>query len=428
MMKTEEIRKLLQTNSEVSAYEIETVENEGRQLYFVMGKLETSRVVNSEEIQVTVYHDFEEYRGSSSFNVVASDDAESILKKTEDCIAKAKKVKNPYYPLAQDQESVVSDLEKKVDTNDALQKVSDAIFDADHFENQSLNAVEIFMDIYHFSFLNSNGISHRYDKVSMFIEAIPSYKGETGEYELYYSTRKGNFSADDLQKEMEEALKNVRYRAEAKRIDEIDLPKDIPVYVKEEMTGQLMWYFADQLSYQNVYFHTNHFNAGDKISDKPFSLTLKGEVAGATASSPVDEHGLRLHETKVINHGIAVQRWGDLRYGSYLKEEKITGAYPVLVMDEYEAVLPEEFNQPHITILHFSAPQLDESSGYFGGEVRLALYENGDEVIPLSGFSISGNIFDAIKDAGYSEKTCMYNGWHCFHGPEYMILKHLSIH
>jgi len=49
-------------------------------------------------------------------------------------------------------------------------------------------------------------------------------------------------------------------------------------------------------------------------------------------------------------------------------------------------------------------------------------------VIPLSGFSISGNIFEAIKDASYSEKTCINNGWNCFQGPEYMILKHLSIH
>lgn len=428
MMKVEEIRKLLENNPEVSAYEIESVINEGRQIYFVMGKLETGRSVNSEEIHVTVYHDFEEYRGSSSFNVVASDNDESLKTKIEDCITKAKKVKNPYYPLAQNQESAVSAIDEKEDAKDALQKVSDAIFSADHFENHSLNAVEIFLDINHFCFLNSNNICHKYDKASMFIEAIPSYKGETGEYELYYSTRKGNFSADGLLKEMEEALKNVRYRAEAKRIDEVDLPEDIPVYVKGEMTGMLMWYFADQLSYQNVYYQTNHFKVGDRICDQPFSLTLKGEVAGATSSSPVDGHGLRLHASKVIDHGVAVQRWGDLRYGTYLKEENITGAYPVLVMDGYKPVSHEEFRQPHITILHFSSPQLDESSGYFGGEVRLALYENGEEVIPLSGFSISGNIFEAIKDAAYSEKTCINNGWNCFQGPEYMILKHLSIH
>ena len=118
-----------------------------------------------------------------------------------------------------------------------------------------------------------------------------------------------------------------------------------------------------------------------------------------------------------------------MRYGSYLKEEKITGAYPVLVMDEYEAVSPEEFNQPHITILHFSAPQLDESSGYFGGEVRLALYENGDEVIPLSGFSISGNIYEAIKTVRFSPEEEVVSGERglSLKGPKYAVFSDIRI-
>ena len=428
MIKTEEIKALLEKDPEVSAYEIKAVENEGKQLYYVLGKLETSRAVSSEDIRVSVYHDFETFRGSSNFNVTANDDAESIAAKIRDCVAKAKQVKNPYYPLAENQKSVQDKKELKEKVSASLKNVADALFAANHFANTDMNATEIFADVDHVRFLNSNGVFHSYDKLSLFIESIPSYNAEEDEYELYFSTRKGSFSCEGLTEEMEEELKNVRYRAEAKTLKEVDLPANIPVVVKSSMIGYLMGYFASQLSYQSTYYQSNHFKVGDVVSQKPFSLTLKGEEEGALASSPIDENGLHLGQTKVIDKGVAAARWGDLRFGTYLKEEQITGNYHVIVMDEYEPISEEEFAQPHITIMNFSAPQLDDSSGYFGGEVRLALYENKGEIIPLTGFSISGNIFEAIHTAEFSEECEVSNGRISFKGPKYLILKNMSIH
>ena len=61
---------------------------------------------------------------------------------------------------------------------------------------------------------------------------------------------------------------------------------------------------------------------------------------------------------------------------------------------EYKELVKE----PYLEILGFSAFQLDSFSGFYGGEVRLALYFDGKKLTPVSGFSISGNLFDDFKN------------------------------
>ena len=429
MIKVEVLEKLLQDNSQVSAYEIEQTDNEGRQLYFVLGKLETNRAVKVENISVTVYHDFDGFRGSSSFEVTASDNEESLKGKIADCVKKAAQVRNPYYPLAEKKENIHKEKKLEEPISASLKKVADAIFSADHFENSSLNATELFGDLTHTRFLNSNGVDHSYDSVSLFFESIPSYNSEKDEYELYYSEDDGSFATDHLKETMEEQLKNVRYRAEAVTLKEADIPKGVDVHVKGEMLAYLMNNFAYELSYQKQFMKSSHYKLGDVISKSPFDLTLKGEEEGALTSSPIDGHGLNLGETKVIEQGKANALWGDLRFGSYLKVDDITGQYRVMVMDNYQPVSEEEYSRPHITILNFSAPQLDAASGYFGGEVRLALYHDKDKVIPLTGFSISGNIYEAIHEAEFSADTGFVNNKRMsFKGPKVMVLKNMTIH
>ena len=429
MIKVEEIRKLLAENPEVSAWEISETVNEGKQLYYVLKNLETSRAVNVEDIAVTVYHDFDGFRGSSSFTVTANDSEESIRSKIASCVSKAGQGKNPWYPLAEVSENIC--IRKQLDEPviESIKKVADEVFSADHFENSSLNATEIFGDVNHIRFLNSNGVDHSYDRTSLFIETIPSYISPTDEYELYYSQNDGSFAPSGLKETIETELKNVKYRAEAVKLSDIEIPEGIEIHIKNDMLGRLMMNFAQELSYQTHYFHGNHYNVGDEISPKPFTVTMKGVEEGALSSSPIDGNGMKLGQTDIIRDGKAVSLWGDLRFGTYMKQENITGSYPVMVLDGYTPASQEQMKKPHITIMNMSSPQLDSNSGYFGGEVRLALYENGDQIIPLTGFSFSGNIYETIKTADFSEEKAFINTrFLSFKGPKYMILKGMALH
>ena len=93
MISVNEFKELLEKNSSVSAYEIKDRVNESFQLFYVMRNLETNRSVNVEELIAEIYVDFDEFRGSSSVTVTSADDCETVAKKINDAVEKAKKAK-----------------------------------------------------------------------------------------------------------------------------------------------------------------------------------------------------------------------------------------------------------------------------------------------------------------------------------------------
>ena len=76
------IVKLLKENSEVTAYKVIENKSESVELFYVTDKLETNRVTDIKSYSVTVYHDFESFRGSSSFEVSLSHSDEEIVSAT----------------------------------------------------------------------------------------------------------------------------------------------------------------------------------------------------------------------------------------------------------------------------------------------------------------------------------------------------------
>ena len=47
---------------------------------------------------------------------------------------------------------------------------------------------------------------------------------------------------------------------------------------------------------------------------------------------------------------------------------------------------------PHLELRVFSDFQMDEWTGDFGGEIRLAVYSDGTKEIPVTGGAVAGNI------------------------------------
>ena len=69
---------------------------------------------------------------------------------------------------------------------------------------------------------------------------------------------------------------------------------------------------------------------------------------------------------------------------------------------------------PCLWAVDFSAFQMDEMSGHFGGEIRLAyLIEADGTVTPVTGGSVNGSILEAQKDLTFSTDrylTASYDG------------------
>ena len=429
MMNIQEIKTILSEVEGISAYEIRETKTESRQLFYVLKDLETNRAVETTDTVVTLYKDFDGFRGSSSFALIAADNAETLKAKAAATLKKAEAARNPYYPLAEKSENLTRRLDSACDMTELAVKAADAIFAADVIEKSSLNATEIFVNKTGTHFLNSNGVEHSFEKLSLFFESIPSCSWQGEEYELYFSHATTDLDVSAFTKLMAEELHNVLYRAAAVTPQEAGIPSDLPVYVKGGMLMRLVGNFANDLSYRSRYYKSNHYEIGQEISPVPFDLILKGEEKGANNSSPVDASGLPLGETTVIKDGKAVASWGDLRFGTYLKEEKITGSYPVMVLKSEACISEEDRQRPYLEVMNFSSPQLDESSGYFGGEVRLALYHDAEKVVPLTGFSISGNIYEAIKTVRFSPEEEVVSGERglSLKGPKYAVFRDIRI-
>jgi predicted Zn-dependent protease len=80
--------------------------------------------------------------------------------------------------------------------------------------------------------------------------------------------------------------------------------------------------------------------------------------------------------------------------------------------------------KPHLEIIALSGIQIDMYSHYIGGEVRLAVYFDGKEYHPVSGFSFSGNIEKCLSALVMSKETTVLQG---YEGPKYILLKNMEI-
>ena len=90
---------LLNENKNVSDYEIKKINKNARELFYVLKKLEINRAVEKENISCTVYVNTDDSPGSSTINIVASDNKTSIKKKINMAVNKAKATLNKAYKL-----------------------------------------------------------------------------------------------------------------------------------------------------------------------------------------------------------------------------------------------------------------------------------------------------------------------------------------
>lgn len=420
MMDIKTITEIL-NKSEISDYVLSVNEKLSRELFYVAKNLELNRAVDTRSVSVEVFVDHDSYRGSSMVVVTAADDEESFTGKLNEAVAKAGKISNPWFPIAEKCESVVEESNVKEDLNVVAARVAEAVFRADKRKRVWLSATEIFVSETRRELFTSKGNHHVHSSFDIFCEIIPTVRLNGNESEVYKQIRRGDLNYRAITKEVKETMDNALLRARAKRITEVEIPADVPVVVESEMIELIIRNLAENLSYQSAYHHMNHYEKNRQIADTDLNLTLCGSIRGVSSSCGFDDYGTKLTRKTIIRNGKAVSKHGDLRYAHYLKR-KATGEFNVASLSgEIEDISCVK----HILIKNFSAPQLESSSGYFGGEVRLALYFDGERYIPLTSFSIAGNIYKDIRSVRVSKEQTVSSH---YRGPKQMIFRGISIY
>lgn len=420
---------LLKENKAVHSYKVVEIKKRSVELFYVTDKLETNRATDTVNYEITVYHDFEEYKGYSTFCVSPSFADEDIRIKIQEACARCLFVKNNYYPLPEpslEAPAVIPSLDCSEPFDKIACRCADAVFKANVYQEGWINSCEFFVTETKTRVINSNGIDLSSTHANIFIELIPTWKGPHEEVELYQNISTSSVDYDAITAKVEETMQFAKARANAKRLP-ADLKKCTVILPSEEIS-MMMEFYAEQLNYANVFMKMNLFNVGDTLTDgtsgDKIDITMKPYVEGASKASSFDTDGIVLKPCHIIEDGVCKSLHGSNRFGYYLGEKNPTGLYTNMEVKGGTMSFEEMKKEPYLYCVYFSSPQLDGYSGYYGGEVRLGFYFDGKKVYPVSGFSISGNLHEDKNHFRFSKELETNQG---YRGPKYLYIPNVTI-
>jgi predicted Zn-dependent protease len=127
----------------------------------------------------------------------------------------------------------------------------------------------------------------------------------------------------------------------------------------------------------------------------------------------------------VVEAGVLIARPASLRYAQYLGIPPTgrPGVAEVGPGATSQAGLLEG-DGPILEVLDFSAPNVEAISGDFGMEIRVGYETGADGRRPISGGSVTGNLFEAMADARFASETLGFGG---FAGPSAIRFESLQV-
>ena len=407
-------------NADLFGWKIVEIKKKTTELYYILDKLETNRATYETLYNVTIYVLENNKVGASTFDIYPYMDNAEIARKIDDNKLNAKYALNDYYELPKYEHLHHRDINTNLANEPlkVLEEVKDAIFSVK--SDAFLSATEFFLYEIDERLINSNGVDVKQKSYRLNIELIPTYK----DVEIYQMLKLEKYDPNEIKEEVKTLLDLAIKRYEAKNLE---LTEDVNIILENDEVAQLLSFFSDDLTYGAKYqqININELNEsvqGEIIGDK-LNIKMVPYYSGCINSRDFDSDGVILKEISLIEDGIAKNRYGSYRFGYYLKE-KPTGILPVMVVSEGAKGFNDFKKDKYLRCVRFSNMQLDSNTGFFGGEVRLGFLYDGEKEIPVTGFSISGNINELKKELYLSKELVNLPD---YHGPKYILIKGMKI-
>lgn len=383
----------------IDDFKINAKHTDSRELYYVLDRLETVRTTETDNVNVTIYVDEGGQRGSSEFSYYSYMDEEEIAKIIEEKVYAAKFALNPAYEIPAKTDEKPAELHSNFGSlplTEVAEEVAKTIFEAGKSEGGFLSATEIFIYKTTRRVINSRGVDLSEVSYSGFVEVIPSYGEDDDEVETYNSFCFASLDKEFIRNKIKEAVALTKARFEA-----VPLKLDKPVKVILEGEGVLgtISFFIEDLDYRAEYLRMSRFELGkpmqgDNVEGDLVSVDLLTEYPGIAGAEGFDGDGVILRPATIMKDGVAVSRFGSFRFGRYLGVERPTGNLPIYSIAPGSKSEKEMKSEPYLRCVKYSSFQAERNSGYFGGEVRLGFYFDGEKEIPVTGFSIAGSLLD----------------------------------
>jgi len=419
-----QLSKALTASKSITGWLIDETSTHATQAFYVMQKLETTRLVDTREYYVTVYKEFTDgsvaYTGSSSFTLSHALTAKELEAKIEEAAFSASLVKNKQYNLVEGTKKRSWNQKPfPYEPLDLLDKVASTFF-METEAHLRFNSFELFHTTVTNHIVSSRGVDYKKTLQRLNIEAIPSYDGSENKVELYRFYNYSKIDFELFRSDAQAALSDVTARYAAKAIKDVS---KVDVVLKDEDLHSLFENLIEDYSYEGVYRKMTDKVIGDPIQKDVVGEYLNIDLQPSSKEDAFDRDGVLLSPIKIIDNGVIANYYGSNQYAQYLGI-KPSGNMPMIFVAKGKSKYAAMKRKPHLEIIALSGIQIDMYSHYIGGEVRLAIYFDGKEYHPVSGFSFSGNIDKCLSNLSLSKKTVAIKG---YEGPKYILLKDMDI-
>ncbi|PKL00319.1 MAG: hypothetical protein CVV56_06995 [Tenericutes bacterium HGW-Tenericutes-1] len=421
------IKQLIKTLKEstiITDWMINEVQTLASQAFYVMQKLETTRIVDTTEYQVTVYKRFVEgkvmYTGSSRFQLSHKLSKKELEEKIEEAAYAASFIKNKSYDLVTaERKRSWTQTAFELEPFALLDKIAQIFFTQSQ-ENIRFNSLELFHTTTINHIVSSRNVDYKKTLHKVNVEAIPSYDGFGNKVELYKYYTYNNIDFDVIKNDASSALEDVTTRFQAKAIKDVS---KVDVILKDEDLKNLFENLIEDYSYDSIYRQNTDKVIGDSIQNDVTGEYLNIGLKPASKADAFDKDGVLLSQVKVIEKGIISNYYGSNQFAQYLGM-KPSGLLRTITVPKGKSSYEQMTKKPYLEIIALSGIQIDMYSNYIGGEVRLAIYFDGRFHLPVSGFSFSGHIDKSLSTLSLSKEMVSIDG---YEGPKYIKLKDLEI-
>lgn len=402
----------------VADYLIREEQLESAELYFIRKELDMRRLKNITWYEVTVYRDFEKdgkkMRGFSSAEIFPQMSSEEVEKAVADAYYAASFAANPYFDLPSgSKEEHVNQAGKlaSLSAEQAAEAFVEGLYAADCREDAWINTAEFFVNRNNISICNSEGIDVSYTrcrvKGEFVVQCITnglSGGGDHGNLPAQDVEQYQDFAYDDLDTEAltlqaREALDAVAARARA-----VEAPKSgsYDVILSGKHMSDIFSFYTSRANAQMIYPGYSNYKKGIKVQGE----TVDGEKVNMTlkATAPYAYEGISMKDMELIKDGELQALYGNVRFSSYLGIRP-TGLYEAIRVENGTKTMEELKSSPYLHVVTFSDFQMDDFSGNFGGEIRLAYLYDGEKVMPVTGGSVNGNFLELQKNMVFSSET-----------------------
>lgn len=387
---------------------------ETAELFFVKKRLDTRRSKDVRKYEVTVFRDVERpgqerpTRGFTSVQLIASMDDGQLDQELNSAYYAAQFAANPYFDLP---DPVQAPMVKKAGElagaplAQSAGKMVKALFAPDVHEDAFLNSAELFVCRSAHRIVSSQGTDVSYTDARVCGEFVVQCR-EPEDVEMHNIFEYDGLDTQALSAKVAEALAFVRDRARAQKVlksGKYDL------VLTGNAVAEVLSYYKDRSSASMVYAHYSTWKRGEDVqgdtAGERLALTLR-------ATAPYSVEGIPMSDLPLLEDGRLNAYHGPNRFCRYLGV-KPTGSYEKLSCANGTMPFEELKKGPVLWAVTFSDFQMDEMSGHFGGEIRLAYLIEDGRATPVTGGSVNGSILEAQKEMAFSTErylTAQYDG------------------